>query len=72
VPLAGSGNFALAVTGSGFVPGAVLKWKREERTTIFVDSSILQVAIPAADGMATLVVNDPGSSDSSSVSSTIN
>jgi uncharacterized repeat protein (TIGR01451 family) len=73
---AGSGNFTLAVTGSGFVPGAVLKWNGAERTTTYVDSSHLQVAIPAADviqsGTATLVVNNPGSSDSSSVSFTIN
>jgi hypothetical protein len=73
---AGSGNFILTVTGSGFVPGAVLKWNGAERTTTFVSSSQLMVAIPAADvsqsGAATLVVNNPGSSDSSSVSFTIN
>ncbi|HEX8710898.1 MAG TPA: IPT/TIG domain-containing protein, partial [Terracidiphilus sp.] len=73
---AGSGNFTLTVTGSGFVPGAVLKWNGAERTTTFVDSSHLTVAIPKADltqaGTATLVVNNPGSSDSSSISFTVN
>ena len=66
----------LPVTGSGFVPGAVLKWNGAERTTTFVDSSHLTVAIPKADltqaGTATLVVNNPGSSDSSSISFTVN
>lgn len=73
---AGSGNITLTVTGSGFVPGAVLKWNGAERTTTFVDSSHLTVAIPKADlsqaGTATLVVNNPGSSDSSSISFTVN
>ena len=73
---AGSGNLTLTVTGSGFVPGAVLKWNGAERTTTFVDSSHLTVAIPKADlthaGTATVVVNNPGSSDSSSISFTVN
>lgn len=73
---AGGGNFTLTVTGSGFVPGAVLKWNGAERTTTFVDSSHLTVAIPKADlthaGTATVVVNNPGSSDSSSISFTVN
>jgi uncharacterized repeat protein (TIGR01451 family) len=72
---AGSGNFVLTVTGSGFVPGAVLEWNGAERTTNFVDSSHLTVAIPAADvsqaGTATLVVNNPGSNNSSSISFSI-
>jgi hypothetical protein len=72
---AGSGNFILTVTGSGFVPGAVLEWNGAERTTNFVDSSHLTVAIPAADvsqaGTATLVVNNPGSNNSSSISFSI-
>ena len=39
-------NFILTVTGSGFVPGAVLKWNGAERTPTYVDSSHLTVAIP--------------------------
>jgi uncharacterized repeat protein (TIGR01451 family) len=73
---AGSGNFILTVTGSGFVPGAVLEWNGAERTATFVNSSQLTVAIPAADvsqaGTATLVVNNPGSNNSSSISFSIN
>ncbi len=73
---AGSGNFNLAVSGSGFVPGAALKWNGAERTTTYVDAAHLQVAIPAADvsqkGTATLVVNNPGSGDSNSLSFAVN
>jgi trimeric autotransporter adhesin len=73
---AGSGNVAITVTGSSFVPGAVLLWNGAERTTTFVDASHLTVAIPALDvshaGTATLVVNNPGSSNSSSISFTVN
>jgi trimeric autotransporter adhesin len=50
-------------------------WNNHERTTTFVDSSHLTVAIPASDlaqaGTATVVVNNPGSSNSGSVSFTI-
>src|SRR5262249_40194594 len=74
---AGAGsNITLSVTGSKFVPGAVLLWNGAERTSTFVDSSHLTVAIPVSDlsksGTATLVVNNPGSGNSSSVSFTIN
>lgn len=73
---AGSGNLTVTVTGSNFVPGAVLLWNGAERTTTFVDSSHLTIAIPASDvgasGVATLVVNNPGSSNSSSISFTVN
>lgn len=73
---AGSGKFTLTITGAGFVPGAVLDWNGAERTTTYVDSSHLTAAIPAADvsqaGPATLVVNNPGPSDSSSIWFTIN
>lgn len=71
----GSGNLILAVSGSNFVPGAVALWNNNERTTTFVDSSHLNVAIPASDlaqaGTATVVANNPGSSNSGSVSFTI-
>ena len=73
---AGSGNFTLTITGSNFVPGAVLTWNGAERTTAFVDASHLTVAIPASDvtqaGTATLAVNNPGSSNSGSISFAVN
>jgi len=69
---AGSGNVVLAITGSGFVPGAVVMWNGAERTTTFVDSADLTVAIPASDvsqsGAASLTVNNPGSAESNSIS----
>jgi uncharacterized repeat protein (TIGR01451 family) len=73
---AGSGNLTITAVGSNFVPGAMLTWNGLERTTTFIDSSHLTVAIPASDlsktGTATLVVNNPGSADSSSLSFAIN
>src|SRR5207249_7711462 len=45
---AGSGNLMVTITGSGFVPGAVLTWNGSERTTTFADSSHLTIAIPAS------------------------
>jgi hypothetical protein len=73
---AGNGNLTITVTGSNLVPGAVLLWNGTERTTTFVDSSHLMVSVPASDvshaGTATLVVNNPGSSNSSSISFTVN
>ncbi len=45
----GSANFLLKVTGSGFVPGAVVQWNGAERTTTFVSATELQAYISAAD-----------------------
>lgn len=74
--VAGSGNFMLTITGSNFVPGAVVLWNGTERSTTFVDPSHLKVAIPASDvaksGAATLSVNNPGSNNSNSNSFAIN
>ena len=73
---AGSGNLNITVTGSKFVPGAVLLWNGAERTTTFVDSSHLTIAIPASDishsGSATLVVNNPSAPNSGAITFTIN
>jgi uncharacterized repeat protein (TIGR01451 family) len=73
---AGSGNLVLTILGSGFVPGAVMRWNGAERTTTFVDSTHLTVAIPESDlsqhGSATLDANNPGSGNSNSISFLIN
>jgi hypothetical protein len=74
---AGSGNLMLTVVGSGFVPGAVVRWNAAERTTTFVDSTHVTVAIPASDlsqsgSSATLDANNPGSGNSNSISFPIN
>jgi trimeric autotransporter adhesin len=73
---AGSGNLMLTVAGSGFVQGAVVRWNGAERTTTFVDSAHVTVAIPASDlsqsGSATVDANNPGSGNSNSISFAIN
>ena len=70
-----SGNQYITVTGSGFIPGAVAFWNGAQRTTNFVDSAHLSVAIPASDVSAAattaLKVDNPGSGDSNSVSLTV-
>ena len=73
---AGSGNLTLSVTGSNFVPGALVFWKGAERTTTYVDASHLTAAIPASDlavsGTANVAAANPGSGTSASVTFTIN
>ncbi|WP_263366365.1 beta strand repeat-containing protein [Edaphobacter bradus] len=72
----GAGNTLITVTGSGFLQGAAVTWNGSYRTTTWVDSSHLTVAIPASDlaaaGSATLIVTNPGASASSSITFTIN
>ena len=69
---AGSGNLYLNVTGTGFLPGAVVLWNNSPRTTSFVDATHLQVAIPASDvtsaATITLTSQNPGSTSSNSLS----
>jgi hypothetical protein len=54
----------------------VVRWNGAERTTTFVDSTHLTVAIPESDlsqhGSATLDANNPGSGNSNSISFLIN
>ncbi|WP_433967527.1 beta strand repeat-containing protein [Tunturiibacter gelidiferens] len=71
----GSGNLYLTVTGTGFLPGAVVLWNGSPRTTTFVDNAHLQVAIAAADLASpqtiTLASQNPGSGDSNKLTVTI-
>ena len=46
---AGGAGFTLTVTGSGFVPGSVVRWNGSNRTTTFVSSTELEAEILAAD-----------------------
>jgi uncharacterized repeat protein (TIGR01451 family) len=73
---AGGGNTTLAIVGSNFVPGAVVTWNGAERSTTFIDSSHLGVAIPASDvaqsGTASIAANNPNSANSNSVTIMIN
>jgi trimeric autotransporter adhesin len=69
---AGSGNFYLTVTGSGFLPGATVLWNGSAHTTNYVDSTHLSVAIPASDvktaATITLSCQNPGSDPSNTLS----
>lgn len=71
----GAGNTMLAITGSGFLPGATVFWNGSARTTNFVDSGDLTVAIPASDlqsaATITLTAQNPGSAASGSVTLTV-
>jgi subtilisin family serine protease len=46
---AGSAAFALAVNGTGFVSGSVVRWNGSNRTTTYVSGTELRAAILAAD-----------------------
>ena len=75
---AGAGNTWVTITGSQFVPGSVAQWNGSTRTTKFVNSGQLNVAIPWTDlnapGVANLIVVNPtpGGGTSNSQSVTIN
>ena len=47
--LVGSGSVNLTVTGTGFVPGSVVRWAGGNRNTTFVSNTQLTAAIPASD-----------------------
>ena len=71
----GSGNQYLTVTGTGFLPGAVVLWNGSQRTTTFVDSGHIRAAIPASDAAVaasvSLKVDNPGSGDSNALNVTV-
>jgi uncharacterized repeat protein (TIGR01451 family) len=73
-----AGNTWLTVTGSNFVPGAILEWDGSARTTVFVNPGLLRVAIPAADLVAPITVKvqvvnpNPGGGSSAMLNFTIN
>lgn len=74
---AGGGNFTLTVTGSGFVPGSVVRWDGGDRTTRFVSSTELVAYIPASDlavaGTPAVTVTSPlpGGGTSAAVTFTV-
>jgi len=71
----GTGNLYLTVTGTGFLPGAVVLWNGSPRTTTFIDNAHLSVAIPATDlasaNTTTLTSQNPGSGASNNLTVTI-
>jgi hypothetical protein len=72
---AGSGNVYVTVTGTGFIPGATVLWNGAARTTTYVSSTQVTVAIPASDvataTTGTLSCQNPGSAASNTVSITV-
>jgi trimeric autotransporter adhesin len=70
-----SGNTTLAVTGTYFVPGAVGLWGGQPRSTTFIDTGHLNIAIPASDLTSVktvqLTTQNPGSVASNSLSISI-
>jgi uncharacterized repeat protein (TIGR01451 family) len=72
---AGTGNLMLTITGSGFLPGATVLWNDSWRTTTWVDSTHLSVAIPASDVQKaagiTVSARNPGSDTSNSLAITV-
>jgi hypothetical protein len=71
----GSSNLYLTVTGTGFLPGAVVLWNGSPRTTTFIDNAHLQVAIAGADLASAqtipLASQNPGSGNSNSLTVTV-
>lgn len=73
----GSGAFLLQLTGTKFVPGAVVQWNGANRLTTFVDNTQLTAQIPGAElqtaGAATVrVINpSPGGGPSNTVNFTV-
>jgi hypothetical protein len=73
----GSGAFALQLTGTNFVPGAVVQWNGANRLTTFLSSTQLTAQIPGSDvqtaGTATVrAINpSPGGGQSNTVNFTI-
>jgi len=60
----GSGNAILTITGSNLLPGVAVTWNGSYRTTTWVNSTTVTVAIPASDlasaGSASLAATNPG------------
>jgi hypothetical protein len=61
---AGDPDFTLTLTGSNFIAASVVQWNGTDRPTTFVESTLLQAAIPAGDlaapGTAQVTVVNPG------------
>jgi uncharacterized repeat protein (TIGR01451 family) len=75
--VAGTTGLTLAVTGSNFAPGSVVRWNDQDRTTTFVDGAHLSAVITTTDlalaGTAQVTVFNPtpGGGTSSAVTFTI-
>lgn len=71
---AGGPAFTLAASGSGFLPGSVVRWNGQDRPTSFVSTARLNASIPASDvaspgsAAVTVFTPAPGGGTSASVS----
>ena len=74
--IAGDPDFELAVDGTGFVYGSVVRWNGSDRPTTFVSSGRVTAAIPAADilaaGSALVTVFSPAPGGGTSAAQTLN
>jgi hypothetical protein len=56
-------KWLLSLTGTGFVPGAQVQWNGAPRDTTYINSTTLEVFIPASDvltvGSAQLTMANP-------------
>jgi hypothetical protein len=74
---AGGASFTLTVTGTNFIPTSTVQWNGSTRSTTFVSSTSLQVAITAADISAastasvTVLNPSPGGGASAALTFTI-
>lgn len=66
-----SGNTTLTLDGANFIPGAVALWAGQPRTTTYLDSGHLSVAIPASDlttaQNVSITVQNPGTAASAAI-----
>jgi hypothetical protein len=74
---AGGPAFTLAVNGTNFVSGSIVRWNGSDRTTTYVNDTRLTASIPAIDiataGSASVTVFNPqGGSTSNAVTFPIN
>jgi hypothetical protein len=73
----GTGNFRMAVKGSGFVPGSVVMWNGKARSASYVSANQMMVYVPAAaitvPGTVAIVVKNPtpGGGESNTLTFTI-
>lgn len=73
-----AGNTWVTIAGSQFVTGSNVTWNGSARTTVFINSGQLRVAIPAADLTSAKTVNlrvvnpAPGGGASGTVSFSVN
>ncbi len=72
----GSAAITGSVTGTGFLSGATVNLNGTALATVYVSSTQLTISIPAADlttaGAATITAVNPGSSNSNSLTFTVN